>query len=421
MIATYITYASIYIGLVATTFYILTYFYHRKNKKKLYSDDELPFLTIIIPAYNEEKSIKKTIETALASDYPKNKFEIIVVDDGSKDNTLQIAREMKSRLVRVLTKINGGKASALNLAISHAHGEVIITMDADTFIEPNSAIEMVRYFKDNQVMSVTPSIVLHNPRGMLQLIQQMEYILGVFLRRTFSFMNSIHVTPGAFSAYRKKFFDKYGGYIGMESGNLTEDLEMALRIQSHGYRIENSVNSAVYTVAPSKFRALLVQRRRWYMGLLKNMWNYKRLFSPKYGDLGIVLLPLAWISIFFSVFALFYTTIKTVNRIISEMTILNSINYNLVSRYGTIFDPSLWHDSFSRVIFSIFSKPFIIFLIFFIILMMFYIYYANKKVKKTTGLVAGLPLFFVLFAFLFAFWWTISIIYTIFNKGVKWR
>lgn len=421
MIATYITYASIYIGLVATVFYILTYFYHHKDKRKLYSDSELPFLTIIIPAYNEEKSIKRTIETALDSDYPKNKFEIIVVNDGSKDNTLQIARTMEGKLVRVFTKQNGGKASALNLAISKARGEVVITMDADTFIEPNSAIEMVRYFKNNQVMSVTPSIVLHNPKGILQLVQQMEYVLGIFLRRTFSFMNSIHVTPGAFSAYRKKFFDKYGGYIGMESGNLTEDLEMALRIQSLGYRIENSVNSSVYTVAPSKFHALLVQRRRWYMGLLKNMWNYKRLFSPKYGDLGIVLLPLAWISIFFSVFSLFYTTISTAQKIFSEMTVLSNINYDLASRYGILFDSSLWYDSFSRALFSVFSKPFVIFLIFFIVLMMFYIYYANKKVARTTGLVAGLPLFFILFAVLFAFWWTVSILYTIFNRKAKWR
>jgi len=419
MIATYITYASIYIGIVAATFYILAYIINKNKEKKLFTDKELPYLTIIIPAYNEEKSIKRTIETALASDYPK--FEIIVVNDGSKDKTLEIARTMESKFVRVFTKPNGGKASALNLAIAHARGEVIITMDADTFIEPNSAKEMIRYFKDKEVMSVTPSIVLHNPHGIWQLIQQMEYVLGIFLRKVFASLNSIHVTPGAFSAYRKEFFDKYGGYIGMEVGNLTEDLEMALRIQSHGYRIENSVDSAVYTVAPSTFRTLLVQRRRWYMGLLKNMWTYRRLFGPKYGDLGMVLLPLAWISIFFSVFALFYTTITTINKIFTEMSILSSIGFDLQSRYGFIFEPSLWYDAFSRSMFVVFSKPFMIFLLFFIGLMLVYIYYATKKVKKSTGLIAGLPLFFVLFAVLFAFWWTVSIIYTIFNRKAGWR
>ncbi|MEI7718285.1 MAG: glycosyltransferase [archaeon] len=421
MIVTIITYTSIYLGIVATTFYILSFLINKDNKKPLFTDKELPFLTIIIPAYNEEKSIKRTIETALASDYPKNKFEIIVVDDGSKDNTLKIARSMQNKFVKVFTKVNGGKASALNLAISKARGEVIITMDADTFIEKNSAIEMIRYFKDREVMSVTPSIILHEPKGILQRVQQMEYVLGIFLRKVFASLNSIHVTPGAFSAYRKSFFDKYGGYIGMESGNLTEDLEMALRIQSHGYKIENSVNSAVYTVAPNKFKALTVQRRRWYMGLLKNMWTYKRLFGPKYGDLGMVLLPLAWISIFFSVFALFYLGYSIVAQGLQEFALLNSVNFDLSYRYGLLFNPAMWQEVTSRNLFVIFSRPQIIFLVFFVFLTAFYLIYASKKIGRIKGAWLSLPLFYIFFAVFFAFWWAVSIVYSIFNIKGKWR
>ncbi len=421
MIVTIITYTSIYLGIVATTFYILAFLLNKDKKKPLYTDKELPSLTIIIPAYNEEKSIKRTIQTAWESDYPKDRFEIIVVNDGSKDQTLEIAKTMRNRWIKVFDKPNGGKASALNLAIQHAKGDFVITMDADTFIEKNSAKEMIRYFKDQEVMSVTPSIILHEPRGILQRVQQMEYVLGIFLRKVFASLNSIHVTPGAFSAYRKSFFDKYGGYIGMESGNLTEDLEMALRIQSHGYRIENSVNSAVYTVAPNKFRALLVQRKRWYMGLMKNMWAYKRLFGPKYGDLGMVLLPLAWISIFFSVFALFYLAYTLVSQGLRELAILNSLNFDLSARYLGTFNPIMWQEVTSRNLFVIFSKPHMIFLVFFVCLTAFYLIYASKKIGRIKGSLLSLPLFYIFFAVLFAFWWAVSIVYTVFNIKGKWR
>jgi len=106
-------YVSIYLGLIATTFYIIGYNVDRHRKKPLYSDSELPKVSIIIPAYNEEKSIGRTIESILASDYPKNKFEVIVVDDGSKDNTLKIAKKYQSNLVKVYTKTNGGLRTLL--------------------------------------------------------------------------------------------------------------------------------------------------------------------------------------------------------------------------------------------------------------------------------------------------------------------
>jgi cellulose synthase/poly-beta-1,6-N-acetylglucosamine synthase-like glycosyltransferase len=407
-----VIYLSVYIGLVATSFYALSFFADKKKEKLLFSDDELPKTTIIIPAFNEEKSIKRTIESILASDYPKNKLEIIVVDDGSKDNTLSIAKKFQSKQVKVFTKKNGGKGTALNLAIRKSHGKVIFTMDADTFVEPQCVKEMVRYFKDPKVMSVIPSMLIHKPKGILQRIQQAEYLFGLFIRKAFSSVNAVHITPGAFSAYRKTFFDKYGGY---DETNITEDLEMSLRIQYKGFTIEYAPNAPVYTIAPNKFCPLLVQRRRWYTGLMKNTWKYKGMFSPKYGDLGLFILPLAWISIFFSVFTVTYLAIKTLFRIQSELLFLSNVQFDFLN---TI---SLNSYVVERFIFQFFTNPIIIFLLFFLVILVVYLRYAAKYVGKITGLSITLPLFFIFFAVLFGFWWLISIFYVIFNKKVIWR
>ncbi len=408
----YLIYASIYIGLIATTFYIIGYNQDKKRVKKLYSDDELPKVSIIIPAYNEEKSIARTIESIIASNYPKNKFEVIVVDDGSKDKTLEIARKYKSKIVKVLTKKNGGKGTALNMALKKCKGDIIFTMDADTFVPPRSVREMTRYFKNPEVMSVTPSMLIHEPKGLLQRVQQAEYLFGLFIRKAFSSVNAIHVTPGAFSAYRKTFFDEYGGY---DETNITEDLEMSLRIQHAGFMIEYSPESPAYTIAPNKFKPLMIQRRRWYTGLMRNTWKYKGIFHPKYGDLGIFVLPIAWISIFFSVFLINYMVIKILFEVQKELSFLISINFDFTSMIG------IGSYFFERVLFKIFMNPIIVFFLLFATVMGIYMKFATKKVGKVKKLPGTIVVYFLFFALLFGFWWTVSIIYVALNKKVTWR
>jgi len=405
-------YASIYIGLIATTFYIIGYNADKKKVKQLYSDDELPKVSIIIPAYNEEKSIARTIESISASDYPKNKLEIIVVDDGSKDGTLKIARKYKSKIVKVLTKKNGGKGTALNLALKKVKGDIIFSMDADTFVAPHSVREMTRYFKNPEVMSVTPSMLIHKPKGLLQRVQQAEYLFGLFIRKAFSSVNAIHVTPGAFSAYRKTFFDKYGGY---DETNITEDLEMSLRIQHAGFMIEYSPESPAYTIAPNKFKPLMIQRRRWYTGLMRNTWKYKGIFHPKYGDLGVFVLPIAWISIFFSVFLINYMVIKILFEVQKELQFLISINFDFTSMLG------IGSYFVERLFFKIFTNPIIVFFLLFATVMGVYMKFATKKVGKVKKLPGTIVVYFLFFALLFGFWWTVSIIYVALNKKVTWR
>ena len=411
---TFIIYLSIYIGLIATSFYVLTYVSGRKQEL-LFTDKELPNVTVIIPALNEEKTIERTIESAVNSDYPDDKLEIIVIDDGSTDNTLKIAKKVAKKYkdkIKVISKQQGGKATAVNLGIKKSKGEIIFTMDADTVVPPKSLKNMVRYFKDKEIMCVSPGITTHPPKNILQRVQHIEYVLGLFLRKTFAILNAIHITPGAFSAYRKTFFEKHGGY---EEGNITEDLEMAMRIQYYGYRIENSPESPVYTSPPEKFIHLLKQRRRWYVGLIKNTWKYKKLISPKYGDMGMFVLPIAWISIFFAVIITTYFFFDAIFNIKNEILFLKSVNYD----FSSIINLNLF--VLERFIFRLFSNSIFIFVLFFVIIVISYLFYASQKLGKVHNIWFNLPIFFLFFSVLFGFWWIISVAYVTLNRNVSWR
>lgn len=408
----YVIYASIYLGLIATTFYILSYLSWEKKERKSYSENDLPSVSVIIPAYNEEKSIASTLKSVLKTDYPKEKFEIIFVDDGSKDKTLEVAKSFEKQGIKVFTKNNGGKGSALNYGIKKAKGEIIFTMDADTFIKEDTIRKMVDYFADKEVMCVSPAMIIHNPRSFLQRIQSIEYLLGLFLRKTFASLNSVYVTPGAFSAYRKYFFDKYGGY---DEKNMTEDLEMALRVQYNGYKIENAPNAIASTISPTNFFHLLKQRRRWYYGLIKNLWAYRKVISPKYGDLGMFVIPIGVISILFAVAVTVYLFFETAINVREELIFLSNINFDFFNM------ASLNLYTLERVIFLFITNPIVIFLSLFIIISLFYLFYASRKIGKTSGLWINVPLFFIFFATLFGFWWVVSIIYLIFNRKVSWK
>lgn len=407
-----IIYASIYIGLIATAFYALSYSVYKKRKELLFTDEELPFISVLIPAWNEEETIQKTVESIMASNYLD--FEVFVIDDGSRDKTFEIAKalEKKYKNLKVYHKENGGKASALNFGIRKAKGDFIFTMDADTYVHPESMKRMVRYFKDSKVMCVSPAMLVYKPRSVFERIQQAEFLLGLFLRKAFSALDSIFVTPGAFSAYRKEFFKKHGGY---EVGNITEDLELALRIQYLGYRIENCSEAAVWTTAPAKFKDSLIQRRRWYYGWIRNLWRYRKIFGRKYGDLGSFVIPTAGLNVIFSVVVIIYALFKSIITIKDELAFLSSINFSLAG---------VWNINFyiiERFLFLFFSNPVMIFIFIFIIIFTVYTKYATRKTGKVPGLLFNFFLFFAFFSILFGFWWIISIIYSLFHKNVKWR
>ena len=409
-----VIYISIYIGLFATSFYVLSFIADKKRYPKLFSDKELPKVSIVIPVYNEEKSIASTLKSILASNYPKEKLEIIVVNDASTDRSLEIANKFRSKIVKVFsTKKNGGsKAAAFNFGFSKVTGEFLFCMDADTTVDKNSVKRMVRFFKNEKVMAVTPAMILRGVKGILARVQHVEYLMGLFLRKAFASINAIYITPGAFTVYRKSFMDKYGVY---EEGNITEDLEMALRIQSKGYVIENCPEAPAYTVPMYGFKDLLIQRRRWYFGLIMNLLKYRKVINTKYGDLGAFVIPVAIFSIFLALVVTGYLFFKLVFDIKKEIDFLQAINFDFSSLYDMNF------YILERSAYHLVSNPTVLFVLLFVFILLFYLYYAQRKVGKSFELIFNVPIFFAFFAILFAFWWFVSIFYAVFVGKVKWR
>jgi cellulose synthase/poly-beta-1,6-N-acetylglucosamine synthase-like glycosyltransferase len=274
-----------------------------------------PIVTVIVPVWNEEKTLGGTIESLLALDYPKDKLDIIIVDDGSTDGTKRVANEYKKfPSVRVYSKTNGGKHTAVNLGISKAKGEFLGCLDADSFVDKDALSRIVRCFEDPKVMAVTPAIKVHTPENMLQKMQSVEYDMVIFLRKVYGSMNAIHVAPGPFSIFRKEVFDKLGGYVKAHN---TEDMEFAMRMHKNHFPIANVYDSYVYTVTPKTVKGLYKQRLRWVYGFLENAKDYRTMiFNRKYGNLGMFTLPAAIISIFC---ALFFTGLA-ISRLFASIT-----------------------------------------------------------------------------------------------------
>jgi cellulose synthase/poly-beta-1,6-N-acetylglucosamine synthase-like glycosyltransferase len=286
-------------------------------------------------------------------------------------------------------------------------------MDADhVHVKPNALKKMIPYFNRPEVMCVSPMMAVYKPKGIWQRVQHIEYMFGIFLRKAFASVNAIHVTPGAFSAYRRNLFKKIGGF---EARNITEDLEMSLRIQLHHYVIENSTEATIFTTAPKSFKELALQRRRWNSGLLKNLWAYRKLFSAKYGVLGILVLPIAIFVIMASLILSAFFLIRPFQEISRKLFLMNSINYNVFSSFEF-----KWYV-LQNYLLTALTDPAGIFSIFFFMILIGHIIFAKRKINELSGLGFSLILFLIFYTFLFAFWWIISFFYVGFRKNISWR
>ena len=408
-----------YVGITLACFYMISmYFNYDSSRKKERTDLKV---SIIIPAYNEEKSIERTIDSAVSLDYPRENLEILIIDDGSKDSTYKLAKDYIAALakknsslptLKVFTKPNGGKGSALNFGIEKSSGEIIVSMDADTFANTDSLKKMMGYFYSKDVMSVTPTIGIYQPKTIWQRIQQIEYYMSTFMRKSFALLDSMHVTPGAFAAYRKEFFIKHGGY---DVGNITEDIEIALRIQSNHYIIENTPEASVYTLCPSTFKQFLTQRKRWYTGYLTNLWKYRHLFTPKYGVMGVVVLPIAIFSLFFGIFMFLYTIFRSLSQLRDQFILMNSINFH----FNNFFDLSLF--SIQSYFYNLFSFPLFWLSLLFLVFLVFYLYFSRRTMKYRDSLKYNFFWFFFLYGFIYSLFWIISLFSLITRRKVKWR
>lgn len=287
---------------------------------------ETPSVAMIVPCFNEGTTVAGTVESLLALDYPKEKLAIILVNDGSVDGTAAVMDSYAHHAnVSVIHQENGGKHTALNAGIALAGGaDLIGCLDADSFVEPASLREMIACFDDPEVGAATAAMSVHKPANLLERMQNAEYVLGIALRHILAAVNGIYVTPGPLSLYRRDILDRVGGF---RQGHNTEDMEMALRIQRAGYRIESAHTARVYTKVPSSVPKLVKQRVRWTTGFLRNMTNeYRDLVgNPQYGALGVIVLPLGFLAILGGILMFFLVLYQLIRQAVTTYLVTHGV------------------------------------------------------------------------------------------------
>ncbi len=320
--------------------FFLVAFFEKKNKilvrKGSIELDEYHEVTVIVPCYNEATTIKGTINSLLNLDYPKDKLKLIIVDDGSKDDTWQIIKEFEkpARLddsshsggypnIKIFHKENGGKYTALNLGLKHTETPFVGCLDADSFVDAQALKRIMTYFYDKNIMAVAPSVIIYNPKNILQGAQKAEYDMAIYTKKMLAFLGGIHVAPGPFSIFRKKVFDDLGPY---KHAHNTEDQEIALRMQEHHYSIEHCPDAYVYTIAPNSVKKLYRQRARWNYGFIRNVMDYRRLlFKKKFGTIAFFTLPSGIISVLSVIFLFGMVTYGLIGFIIKKILQINAI------------------------------------------------------------------------------------------------
>jgi cellulose synthase/poly-beta-1,6-N-acetylglucosamine synthase-like glycosyltransferase len=263
------------------------------DAEKTKFDDAL-HVTVIVPAYNEEKVIVATVERLLKSDHED--LDVIVVDDGSQDNTSAMLRAAFGENQRVtLVRVgNGGKAAALNVGLEQATGDILVALDADTQFQRDTIPRLVRWFADPEIGAVAGNAKVGNRTNMITRWQALEYIVAQNLeRRALAALGTLTVIPGAVGAWRKSVLKEMGGF---HSDTLAEDQDLTIGIQTKGYRVLFDSSAIAWTEAPSTFRGLARQRFRWAFGTLQCLWKYRAMtFNPHYGALGLFALPQVWL------------------------------------------------------------------------------------------------------------------------------
>lgn len=296
----FFAYPFIFLGLYFEVFMMLTFLSApaKERRARPAVTANTPKVAIIVPCWNEESTIGGTVKSLLALDYPADKLRIILVNDGSTDNTRSVMDSyVGNPQITVLHKENGGKHTAINAGIDITTDcEFIGCLDADSFVAPDALREMMSAFDDPKVGASTPAMSVFEPKNLLERMQNAEYIFGIALRHALSAVNGIYVTPGPFSLYRRSVIEQVGGF---RHAHQAEDMEMALRLQKAGYEIENAPRARVYTKVPRHVGKLIKQRTRWTTGFLRNvMGDYREMVgNPRYGILGLMVLPLGFVAV----------------------------------------------------------------------------------------------------------------------------
>ncbi len=405
-------------GVVFTLLFIVLYFeifllvsyleraFLRRAKLQTDLGAPLPKVAIVVPCYNEEHALASSLQSLLALDYPKELLQILVVDDGSRDDTLAVAQTFATdSRIRVFHKENGGKHTAMNWGLDHTDAELIGCLDADSIVAPDALRHIVPLFANPKIAAVTPGIHVKLPKTILQHMQNVEYRLSLFNRFILAALGSAFITPGPFSIFRASIIRSLGSWRYAHS---TEDMEMALRIQEAGYMIANAPRARVDTATPETIRTLYRQRVRWTYGWLRNAIDYRHMFGNfRYGNLGIIILPLAIISIFTGIY--FFARLLF---ILGTMLHTQYVKFTYVGFHmsAPTFDPFYFNTS--AIWFIVWTC---VLLILALISIGSFIGTGSRRPPLST------PLFVIFYSFLVPLWLSTAVFRALFKTGVRWR
>jgi cellulose synthase/poly-beta-1,6-N-acetylglucosamine synthase-like glycosyltransferase/peptidoglycan/xylan/chitin deacetylase (PgdA/CDA1 family) len=294
-----------------------------RRRNALVDPNYRPSVAVLIPAYNEEKVIERTVRSVLESDYPN--LRAIVIDDGSKDRTAEVTREafqeeIADGRVTVLTKPNSGKADALNYALEYVTEELFVGIDADTIIAPDAISLLVPHFRDARVAAMAGNAKVGNRVNLWTRWQALEYITSQnFERRALNTLNAVSVVPGAIGAWRTADVRAAGGY---HHDTVAEDADLTMALLQAGYRVNYEDRALAYTEAPTTANGLMRQRFRWSFGIMQAVYKHRGAIKQK-GALGWVALPNM---------VIFQILLPLVSPFIDIMFVIGAISY-FVNKY----------------------------------------------------------------------------------------
>ncbi|MEK6919382.1 MAG: glycosyltransferase family 2 protein [Nanoarchaeota archaeon] len=300
----------IYLGYMFISLYFFFFYvilYHR-NKKNLYATPEITKnyeVSVMIPVWNEEKTIVGTVESLIKSTEGYPIKEIIIINDNSTDKTSEIINRLEKKYP-IITVINNeknlGKAGALNRAIGITKTELVAVIDSQSFLEKDSIKNLIGFFDEEKVGVASAKILVRKKDNFLEKLQALEYAVIAFTRKMLGFIDCIYVTPGPLAIYRRKVLLEVGGF---DKKNMTEDIEMTWRVISKGYQVRMNLDSHVETVAPNKIKDWWRQRNRWNMGGLQCLIKYRKtIFNKNYNMLGLFIVPYFALTLFLGLFGM---------------------------------------------------------------------------------------------------------------------
>ncbi|HET9174559.1 MAG TPA: glycosyltransferase family 2 protein, partial [Candidatus Saccharimonadales bacterium] len=253
------------IGFVSSDLFIIRQTIARKSKKRTH----LPTVTVLIPAYNEENVIVRALASVRASNYPAKKLEVIVINDGSTDNTENVIKAFKKAhkvgcKIRLLNRPNGGKAKALNYALKKSvRTSLVMCLDADSFLHRDALRNAVQYFRDRKVIALSTNVNVVEDGTLIGLAQRIEYLMGFHIKKGITLLGINYIIGGAGSMFRYSMLKRAGYY---EGNTLTEDLDVTLKIfraKRRDEKIAYAHDAITFTEAVHSLRALMRQRYRW--------------------------------------------------------------------------------------------------------------------------------------------------------------